>query len=400
MLMAANGLMVTLISVRSGAIGLSETAIGLMQAAYPLGALIGSLYAPRLVERVGHVRAFGALASLCSVSAIVHLLTTDFWSWSAMRLLSGLCYPGLYVIAESWLNAKADNRSRALILSIYFVIQTLGASIGQWMAGFESASGSLLFGLASILISLSLVPLLVSTSPAPAFSVPERLSARRFFRISPMAMLGAFLNGVLQASIYVAVPLYGLAAGLGTGAAAGLLVAGTLAGAAAQFPVGWLSDRVDRRLVVAVMSFANVGLCLVLTSGTVPVAGLLPAFALVGALSLPVYSLCVAYANDHLQPSQIVPASGTLVMTLNVGILIGAIAGPAAIGFGGPAGLPLFMALVSALTACTALLRQLRTPAPEQTSPVTPVSAQGAQTAGAMHPEAPAYVAPQDDGVR
>ena len=135
MLMASNGLLVTLITVRSNAIGLSETAIGFMQAAYPLGALFGCLYAPRLIEQVGHVRAFGALASLCSISAIVHLLTGDFWSWTAMRLLSGLCYPGLYVIAESWLNAKAENRSRAMTLSIYFVIQTLGPALGTAMVG-------------------------------------------------------------------------------------------------------------------------------------------------------------------------------------------------------------------------------------------------------------------------
>ncbi|MCK7615389.1 MFS transporter [Roseibium sediminicola] len=389
LLMASNGLLVTLLSVRSSAIGLSETAIGLMQAAYPLGALVGSLYAPRLVERVGHVRAFGALASLCSISAIVHLMTSDFWSWTAMRLLSGLCFPGLYVIAESWLNAKAENRSRALTLSVYFVIQTLGASIGQWMAGFESMSGSLLFGLASILISLSLVPLLVSTSPAPAYSAPDRLSARKFFKISPTAMLGAFFNGILQAAIYVAVPLYGLAVGLGTSDAAGLLVAGTLAGAAAQFPVGWLSDRTDRRLVIALLSLANLALCLALFSGAFDTT-LLPAFALVGALSLPVYSLCVAYANDHLAPNQIVPASGTLVLTLNVGVLFGAFAGPAAIGLAGAAGLPLFMAAVSGFTACVALLRQLRSEAPEHSGPVAPVSVQGVQSVGTLHPDAAA----------
>lgn len=387
LLMAANGLLVTLLSVRSNAIGLSETAIGLMQAAYPLGALFGSLYAPRLVERVGHVRAFGALASLCSISAIVHLMTSDFWSWTAMRLLSGLCFPGLYVIAESWLNAKAENRSRALTLSVYFVIQTLGASIGQWMAGFESASGSLLFGLASILVSLSLVPLLVSTTPAPPYTAPDRLSARKFFRISPTAMLGAFFNGMLQAAIYVAAPLYGLAVGLGTGEAAGLLVAGTLAGAAAQFPVGWLSDRIDRRLVIALLSLAGLALCAALAGGLLD-AALLPAFALLGALSLPVYSLCVAYANDHLQPNQIVPASGTLVLTLNVGVLVGAFAGPAAIGMAGAAGLPVFMAVVCGLTACVALLRQLRAEAPEHSGPAAPVSVQGVQSVGALHPDA------------
>ena len=387
MLMASNGLLVTLITVRSNAIGLSETAIGFMQAAYPLGALFGCLYAPRLIEQVGHVRAFGALASLCSISAIVHLLTSDFWSWTAMRLLSGLCYPGLYVIAESWLNAKAENRSRAMTLSIYFVIQTFGVSIGQWMAGFESMSGSLLFGLASILISLSLVPILISKTPAPPFEVQDRLSFRQFYRISPTAMLGSLLNGILQAAFYIAVPLYGLAIGLSTGEAAGLVVLGTLAGAAAQFPVGWASDRVDRRVVIALISIVTTLVCLGLLSGALD-DYLAPVFALLGALSLPVYSLCIAYANDHLEPAQIVPASGTLVLTLSFGVLLGAFAGPAAIGLLGPQGLPIFMGSISALTAFVVLFRQLRTRAPERSASVTPVSVQGVQAVGAMHPDA------------
>ena len=135
MLMMANGLMVTLLSVRGVAIGMSPATIGVMQAGYPLGALAGCVYAPRLVSRIGHVRAFAALASLCSTAAVVHLLSTDFGTWFAMRLLAGFCFPGLYVISESWLNAKAANRSRASLLSAYFIVQTLGASLGQAMAG-------------------------------------------------------------------------------------------------------------------------------------------------------------------------------------------------------------------------------------------------------------------------
>ena len=389
MLMASNGLLVTLITVRSSALGLSGTEIGLMQAAYPLGALFGCVYAPRLIERVGHVRTFGALASLCSVSAVVHLLTTDVASWAAMRLLSGLCFPGLYVVAESWLNAKAENRSRAALLSIYFVIQTAGASVGQWMAGLEDASGNMLFGLASILVSLSLVPLLVSRIAAPAYSAPDRLSLAQVARISPTAVSGAFLNGMLQAAFYVAVPLYALALGLGSGGAATLLVAGTLSGAAAQFPVGWLSDRVDRRIVIAALSVLNAGICAVLLAG-VPPGALTALFAVSGACSLPVYSLCLAYANDHLSPGQVVPAGGTLVLTLNAGVLVGAFTGPAAIGAFGAAGLPAFMAAVSGATAAVALIRQRQSEMPERSGPVTPVSVQGVQTAGVLHPAAEA----------
>ena len=167
MLMMANGLLATLLSFRGSEIGFSEALIGVMQAGYPVGALVGCVVAPRLVERVGHIRTFGALASLCSVAAVVHLVTEDIFSWTAMRMLAGFCFPGLYVIAESWLNSKVENSQRAAILSIYFVVQTGGAALGQSLVGFGTAQ--VLFAVTSILISLSLIPLLLSVKSAPEY---------------------------------------------------------------------------------------------------------------------------------------------------------------------------------------------------------------------------------------
>jgi MFS family permease len=342
------------------------------------------------VERVGHVRAFGALASLSSVAAIVHLISADPLAWGAMRFLTGFCFPGLYVITEAWLNAKTANRSRALVLSIYFVVQTLGASLGQGLAGYDDPDGTLLFGLCSILISLSLVPLLLSRNPAPAYEAPERLSAGRLLAISPMAVSGAVLNGAAQAGIYVAVPLYGLAIGLDPAQAAFLLVTATVAGAVAQFPVGWISDRMDRRIVVAVLCLVCLAAALVLAMGAER-RWLTACVAVIGAATLPVYSLCVAHANDQLTPAQIVPASGTLVLALNVGVLAGAFAGPAALSLFGPSGLPLLLALLAALTAVAALFRRSRSAAPERTAAAQPISVQGAQQIR--------YAPPEQDGV-
>lgn len=387
MLMTANGLLVTLLTIRGAAIGFSENAIGLMQAGYPLGALAGCLLAPRIVENVGHVRAFAALASLSSIAAIVHLMTADVWTWLGMRLLAGFCFPGLYVVTESWLNAKSDNFSRASLLSVYFVVQTLGASAGQALAGLDDGDGTRLFGLASILISLSLVPLLLSRSPAPAFVAAERLSVSALARISPMSILGTFLNGAAQAAFYVALPLYGLSVGLAPAQATLLLVTGTLAGAAAQFPVGWLSDRVDRRMVV--LGLSAVAAAAALARGAGLLDGLVFAWvAMLGASTLPVYSLCVAHANDHLTKGQIVPASGTFVLTLNAGVLAGAFAGPAAISGAGPAGLVWLFFGLAAATGGVALLRRSRSEAPERSGSVAPLSAQGAQGAGLLSPGA------------
>jgi len=388
MLMCANGLLVTLLTIQGSAIGFSETEIGLMQAAYPLGALFGCVYAPRMVQSVGHVRAFGALASLSSIAAIVHLITSDPASWGAMRLLTGFCFPGLYVISEAWLNAKATNRDRATILSIYFVVQTLGASLGQALAGLDDAGGTRLFGLTSILISLSLVPLLLSQSTAPPFDAPERLTLRGLLAITPMPVAGAALNGAAQACVYIGLPLYGLAVGLGPGEAALLVVTATLAGAAMQFPAGWLSDRIDRRLVVLALAATGALAAAALAAGVFG-RHLYVAAALLGAVTLPVYSLCVAHANDHLAPGQVVPASGTLVLTLNAGVLAGAFLGPASFSVAGPQGFMAFLSGLAAATAAITLFRRGRREAPERSGPASPITVQGAQNIGPLVSEAP-----------
>ncbi len=386
LLMVSNGLLATLLTIRGHELGFSETTIGMMQAGYPLGALLGSIVAPKLVEKVGHIRSFGALASLCSIAAIVHLVTDDPISWSLMRILAGFCYPGLYVISESWLNAKAENSYRASLLSIYFVVHSAGASVGAAMAGIEDPSGAFLFAITSILISISLVPILISDNLAPEYLAPERLPVLKLFKISPMALLGAVLNGVLAACIFVSLPLYGLALGMNAAGAASLLVVATLAGALLQFPVGWLSDRMDRRFVVAGMSVVAVVTALVLASGALN-GHVHLAVGLMAGMLLPVYSICVAHANDQLTPAQIVPASGTLVLAINVGILGGALAGPTTLGLMGPSGLMTFIAVVSALTVLVALFRVARKDAPGETRAAQALAPQGVQRVGELHPE-------------
>lgn len=387
LLMAANGLLVTLLSVRGAAAGMSSSSIGLMQAGYPLGALVGCVYAPRLIAHVGHVRAFAALGSLCSVTAIVHLMSIDVWTWGAMRMLSGFCFPGLYVICESWLNARTPNRSRAMVLSIYFVVQMAGASIGQAIAGMDGAASAVMFGVASILISLSFLPVLLSRNPAPDYVPPVRMSLRKLAGITSMGVLGSALNGVAQAIVYIGLPLYGLARGMGPADAALLVVVATVSGAVAQFPVGLISDRMDRRFVVAGLSVVCALTSVVLALGGFGDAVLIAA-ALYGASVLPVYSICVAYTNDHLAPAQIVPASGSLVLSLNIGILLGAFAGPASLGVIGTAGMPVLLGAVGALTVAVAIVRVLRSSAPEDTGIAQPITVQGTQTVGVLHPEA------------
>ena len=357
LLMIANGLLVTLLSVRGAALGFSAGAIGLMQAAYPLGGIVGCLLAAPLIVAKGHVRVFAALASLASAASLVHLVTTDPWSWGAMRALCGLCFAGLYVVCESWLNGRASNATRGALLSIYFTTQIVGSAIGQLLLSLSPAEGVLLFVIVSILISLSLVPMLIAADTAPRFETPERMSLKRLLRASPMGLMGALLNGAAQGALYIGLALYGSAIGL-TGRGVGLLIAALmLGGLVGQFPIARLSDAIDRRLVVAAVAAASlpvIGGLAFLGPAFLPLAA---GVALMGALTLPIYSVCVAHVNDGLRPSQIVAASGTLVLVLYVGIALGPLLAAAAIESLGPPGLFAAIACVQGLTAGVAALR-------------------------------------------
>ncbi len=386
MLMVANGLLVTLLSVRGNGLGFTDLTISIMQTCYPVGALIGTLMVPHMVEKVGHIRVFSALASLVSISAIIHLLTGDPYSWSGMRFLAGFCFPGLYVITESWLNAKAENRIRAQILSVYFVIQTLGPALGTALVGFPDPSGNLLFGIVSILISLSIVPLLLSGNKAPEYTVPDRMSVKRLYRISPMAVLGIVLMSVGVSAWFISLPLYALKQGFNEAQASGALVVAMIAAAVVQYPLGWLSDNMDRRYVVIGLSVISVLAALwmaVDTSASRTVIG----FAVIAAVTLPVYSILAAHANDQLSPGQMVPASGTMVFLLQLGQVFGMLFGPNMIGLADGRGLQIMLAVIGTGVALIAIARRVSSEAPEETGEVLPTGVIGMAQPGMLQTE-------------
>jgi len=359
-LMVSNGLLATLLTLRAESLGFSEWIIGLMQSAYPVGSLLGCLIAPRLIVRVGHIRIFAALASIASTAALVHLITHDPWSWGAMRLLSGFCFSGLYIVAESWLNGSTNNKSRGSLLSIYFVIQTGGVTIGQLLLNLSSPEGILLFILVSILISLSLVPILISASASPPYELPERITFVELFRLSPMGLTGSFLNGISQTVLYVALALYGSAIGLSSGSIGSLIGFMTLGGMIFQFPLGKLSDLVDRRLVLVGAPGIAIPVCFFLSILDNPADHLVSLYsliALLGGLTLPLYSICMAHMNDYLKPGQVVAASGTLVLILAVGMTFGPTLGAFAIKYYGPSGLFYLLSAISGITVMTAFFR-------------------------------------------
>ncbi len=386
-LMVANGLLLTLLSIRGAELGFSALTISIMQTCYPLGAMLGTLATPRLIEKVGHIRVFSALASMVSVAAIVHLLTTDPISWSVMRFLAGACFPGLYVVTESWLNAKSENRIRAQVLSVYFIIQTLGPALGTAMVGLPDPTGNMLFGLTSVLMSVAIVPLLLSGIRAPEYSAPDRMSVRRLYRVSPMAALGIFFMAVGVSAWFIGLPLYALSLGFSGAEASSALVVALVTAGVLQYPVGWLSDKMDRRDVVIGLSLASVLAAGWMAVDTRP-ALLVVGFAIIAVTTLPVYSILAAHANDQLEPGQVVPASGTMAFLQQFGQVFGVFLGPVLVAAVAGRGLQILVVLIGIGVALIALARRVSSEAPEETGEAMMTGVIGVAQPGMLQAEA------------
>lgn len=396
MLMVANGLLVTLLSIRGAGLGFSPLTISLMQACYPLGALIGTITVPHLIEKVGHIRVFSALASMVSIAAIIHLLTNDPFSWSAMRFLAGVCFPGLYVVTESWLNAKSENRIRAQVLSVYFIIQTLGPALGTALVGFPDPTGNLMFGIVSILMSLAIVPLLLSGNRAPEYSAPDRMTVVKLYRVSPMAVLGIVIMSVGVSAWFIALPLYALRQGFTDAQASGALVVAMIAAGLVQYPVGWISDNTDRRYVVIGLSVSSAIAALWMAVDTSP-SRIVIGFAVIAAMTLPVYSILAAHANDQLSPGQVVPASGTMAFLLQFGQVFGILLGPNLILLAGGRGLQILLIGIGIGVALIAVARRVRRQAPSETGEVQATGVLGMAQPGRLQAEVMA--ASEDDAI-
>ncbi|UWQ29341.1 MFS transporter [Leisingera sp. M523] len=386
LLMVGNGLLVTLLTIRGSTLGFTDLEISVMQACYPLGALAGTMLTPRLIEKVGHIRVFSALASMVSVAAIAHLLTSDPVSWAAMRLLAGFCFPGLYVITESWLNAKSENRIRAQVLSVYFIIQTAGPALGTAMVGLPDPSGNLLFGVTSILLSVAIVPLLLSNIRAPDYSAPDRMPVTRLYKVSPMTVLGIVIMGAGVVAWYISLPLYALQNGFSEAQASGALVIALIASALVQYPVGWLSDRTDRRYVVIALSGISALVALWMAVDTAP-SRIVVGFSVIAATTLPIYSILAAHANDQLQPGQVVPASGTMAFLLQLGQFFGILIGPNMISVADGRGLQYLLIGVGVTVVLIAIARRATSEAPEDTGEFQAMGVIGVAQPGVLQAE-------------
>lgn len=390
LIMLGNGLQASLLGVRASLEGFDTSVTGFVMSSYFVGFLAGSTLTPRAVRRVGHVRVFAALASLASIAVLVHGMLVEPVVWGAMRLVTGFSYAGLYVVAESWLNDRAGNEMRGRLLSVYMVIQFLGLGLGQLLLNAADPGRHELFILVSVLVSFALVPILLSATPAPDYEAPSPVGLRHLYAVSPLGVVGCMGTGVANGAVFGMAAVYAGNAGLSVTQISLFMVALFAGGALLQWPLGRLSDRLDRRKVIAATTFLAAAAAAAVPLGGVSGLALLVAAFVFGGATLSMYSLCIAHTNDYLEPGQMVAASAGLVLVLGVGAILGPSSAGAAMSLLGPPGYFWFLAAVHAAIGGFALYRMGRRPSKPlaEQGPYMAVPAQPSPLATAAREEA------------
>ncbi|MGH8210971.1 MAG: MFS transporter [Steroidobacteraceae bacterium] len=365
-LMLGAGLQSTLLSLRATLEGFPAPVTGIIMSCYYVGYLAGTAAAPRLLRQIGHIRAFAALAAVASASILVQACFVEPFIWAAMRLISGVCFAGIYVVAESWLNDRATQTNRGRLLAVYMLVLYVGLGTAQFLLILANPSTSTPFMLVSVLISLSMVPIVISAHETPGLAVPCKVRYRELYRNSPLGVVAVSLSGMISAIVFSMGPVYGRLSGLGNTGIATFMAVSILAAVLTQYPVGRLSDRTDRRTVIAaVCTLATIVAGSIAASGGMPRPLLLLLAALFSGFALTLYSLGVSHVNDKLEPAQMVAASSALLRLNGAAAAIGPVlAGSLIAAFGPPAYFATLATLTGALTVYDLWRKSRRKPVP------------------------------------
>ncbi len=364
LLMVGNGVQGSLLGIRGALEGFSTWELSMVMSAYFVGFLGGSRLAPEMIRRVGHVRVFSALGSMISAVLILYPLLLDVVLWSVMRMLIGFCFSGIYVTAESWLNNTASNETRGQALSAYMIVQMLGIIASQGLLALGDPGGFGLFIIPSVLVSLAFMPMLLAKTPAPTFDSIRPMSFARIFRTSPLGCVGMLLTGGIYAAMFGMASVWGAKSALTIGQIAAYGAALYVGGLVLQYPIGYLSDRIDRRLLILWMSVGGAALMIAAAGFRLPFNVVLGVALLLGGTINPLYSLLIAHTNDFLTKEEMPSASARLIFLNGFGAIFGPISTGWLMGVVGAAGYFLFIGALFAMLALYAAWRMSQRAAP------------------------------------
>jgi MFS family permease len=360
-LMLGAGLQSTLLGLRATLEAFPPPVTGLVMSCYYVGYLIGTRLAPRLLRRVGHVRVFAALAALASVAVLAHGSWVHPLPWGLMRLTSGVCFAGIYVVAESWLNHRASRTNRGQLLAVYMLVLYVGLGGAQFLLVLSSPRSTTPFMLVSALISLAMVPIVASAQQTPEPAVAQRVRYRDLYRNSPLGVVAVAVSGLISSIIFSMGPVYARLSGSGTRGVAEFMAVSILAAVLTQYPVGRLSDRIDRRTVIgAVCLLATLVAASLAAFGALPRALFLLLAALFSGAALTLYSLSVSHVNDRLEPAQMVAASSALLLVNGMAAAAGPVLAGSLMAAFGPSAYFGTLATLTATLTCFDLWRKAR----------------------------------------
>nr|WP_279306670.1 MFS transporter [Microvirga solisilvae] len=356
---AGNGLLTALMPLRMQAEGLSVTAIGIVAATYGLGFSTGCFIAPAFIRHVGYIRAFASLAAMVAVIVLGMTQAHTTLAWLILRGLMGVMLACIFTVTDGWISARATSSHRGRILSLYMICTKVALMLSPLGISFGDIRTDGLFMAVSAILSLSLLPIAATTTKEPPAPQGVKIEVRNLFAVAPSAIVGSFVVGLVNGPVIAITPVFGVSIGLSQEQAAALLFALQAGSLVMQWPLGWLSDRADRRYLIAGLAggASLISLLILIASAQGAHQTILWSFAAWGGLSLCIYSVCVAHACDIVDPGRIVSTIGTLLFAWAVGVTIGPLFGAAAMEMLGPQGLFIYAALASFGLALFIILR-------------------------------------------
>ncbi len=404
-MMIAHGLQMQVMGIRSVIEDFSVFTTGIFMSGYYVGYFVGSRTTPNFVSKVGHIRVFAAFASLASLSALVAVVYVNPFMWTISRFITGISLVSCYVVTESWLNDRATNKNRGQLLSAYMMVIYFGLAIGMLLLNVSKPEDYEPFILVSILLSLALVPILLTKRPAPKFKKIETISIKELYKISPLGSLSSFFTGIIHAAFFSLISVYATLAKFTLVETSILLFIATIAGVIGQGPIGYFSDTFDRRKVIVITTFGSSVLAFVsiLTSND-PIQNIyymdefafrkiifFIAVGLYSSLCLPLFSLNLAHTNDFVPKSKFVAAGGGLQFIFGVGAISGPILCSVFMEWFGLNGLFIFLIIAHAIIGGFGLYRmKVRDTVENPDSTFTPIPATITPAGLELDPDTPA----------
>jgi len=355
-LILGNSMLGTIVALRLEIEGFETGTAGMILALFSVGFVLGSIYATRIVRRVGHIRAFAVFGAVAAAAALIHPLHISVLGWMILRLLLGFCIAGLTLIVESWINSRATQETRGKMLATYMVLFYLAASGGQFLIALGDPALHHLFVFAVILICCSVVPVSLTRTPAPEIEDGERMKVSELLRASKMGTTGAFLSGVVMSAFSAVGPIFALQMGLAIEQVAAFMGIAILTAMLLQWPIGFLSDFINRRVIlVGIAGAAMLASFLTALVGGMSAVWLYASVALFYGLAACLYPIALALTHDSLDQGRVVPASATFLLTFGAGTIVGPVAGGLSVTLLGPAGLFVFIGGVLGLLVLLAV---------------------------------------------